>query len=241
MSQPQIIVPNLEGYHNSIPSEVKQVSGAYKSQNVVCIVPAIKPIPPKIVMAWRNLMTPMNQSFVMMMMENMEVGAAYSEAIANIVDGRCGPWLQNFDYILSMETDNAPPPDGLLKLLENMDEYDIASGIYYTKGEFGKPMAYGRTDIFPVNFAPFEPPPNAVTPVRGMGMGFCLFKMSIFKNLNLPRPYFQTLQKYTEGVGSQSFTQDLKFAEVAGQHGVKICVDTRVRVGHYDYTNDFMW
>lgn len=238
---PQVVIPNFEGYHNSLTEASKSKKGAYRDLSTICIVPAIKAIPPKIVQAYRNLMAPMNQRFIMMMIEGMEVGAAYSETIAGIVDGKYGAELQGYRYLLTMETDNAPPPDGLLKLLEDMEDYDIASGLYYTKGIEGKAMSYGRTDVFPVNFIPFEPASNSVTPVRGMGMGFCLFKMEVFKNPKLKRPFFETVQKYEEGKGVQAYTQDLKFAEKVGLLGIKICVDSRVRVGHYDYGQDQFW
>lgn len=65
-------------------------------------------------------MTPMNQKFIMIMVENMEVGAAYSETIKMILDH---PDLSQWKYILTLEHDNAPPPDGLLRLLLNMDKY----------------------------------------------------------------------------------------------------------------------
>jgi hypothetical protein len=72
-------------------------------------------------------------------------------------------------------------------------------------------------------------------------MGFTLFKMEIFKNKKLQKPFFQTVQSYTPGVGTQGYTQDLKFFENAGKLGYKFACDSRVKVGHYDIENDHMW
>ena len=51
--------------------------------------------------------------------------------------GACAPELSQWEYVLSIEHDNTPPPDGVLKLLETMDrrpEYAAVSGLYWTKG-----------------------------------------------------------------------------------------------------------
>lgn len=235
--KPQINMYGFEGYHNNNPKTTERLEKSKSSQDLstICIVPAYTGIPPKIVQTWRNMMTPMNQKFFMIMAENQEVGEAYSNTIEMIISN---PELSKWKYILTLEHDNAPPPDGLLKLYENMDKYDGVGGIYFTKGEFGQPMCYGKTDIFPVNFIPFMPMPDTVTPCRGIAMGFSLFKLDMFKDKNLPRPLFETRQRYTPGVGSEAYTQDLKFCENAGKLGYRFAVDSRVKVGHYDYSTD---
>lgn len=241
--KPQIVIPNYEGFHNTSPGTVKRVEQAkfYKDLSTICIVPCHTGIPPKIVQSWRSMMTPMNQQFVMIMAENMEVGDAYSHTIEMILQN---PVLSKFKYILTMEHDNAPPPDGLLKLYENMDKYDGIGGLYFIKGPGGQPMCYGKPES--MNFIPFLPEPETVTPCRGIAMGFSLFKMDIFKNPKLPKPFFETKQSYDPIEGAQAYTQDLKFCENAGKLGYKFAVDSRVRVGHYDYEgktglSDFMW
>lgn len=238
INKPQILLNGLEGYHNSIKSEDNLKKNAYRDLKTICIVPTRGQISAKIVQAWMGLMTPMNQPFVRMFAIGMEVGQAYSETIENILNHS---ELSKWKYILTLEEDNAPPPDGLLRLYENMDKYDVIGGLYWTKGIEGKPMCYGRTDVFPMNFAPFMPNPDTVTPCNGLGMGFTLFKLDIFKNPKLPRPFFKTTQEYVPGVGATSYTQDLKFFENAGKLGYKFACDSRVKVGHYDYQNDQMW
>ncbi|CAB4121833.1 hypothetical protein UFOVP19_12 [uncultured Caudovirales phage] len=236
--KPQIVMQTLEGFHNAQSYEVNSKKNAYKDLSTICIVPTRGVIPAKVVQSWMGLMSPMNQKFTRIFVIQMEVGAAYSTTIEQILQN---PELSKWKYILTLEEDNTVPPDGLLKLYENMDKYDVIGGLYWTKGVDGKPMCYGKKDVYPMNFIPFMPEPDVVTPCNGLGMGFTLFKMDIFKNPKLPKPFFNTLQKYTEGQGVQAYTQDLKFFEDASKLGYKFACDPRVKVGHYDYVNDQMW
>lgn len=236
--KPQIVIQNLEGYHNQVLYEDNEKKNSYKDLSTICIVPTRGQITAKVVQSWMGLMPPMNQKFIRMFAIGMEVGAAYSQTIEQILSH---PDLSKWKYVLTLEEDNCPPPDGLLKLYENMDNYDVIGGLYWTKGTDGKPMCYGKTDVFPVNFVPFMPNADSVTRCNGLGMGFTLFKLDIFKNPNMPKPFFQTVQKYTEGVGAEGYTQDLKFFENAGKLGYKFACDSRVKVGHYDFANDQMW
>lgn len=236
--KPQIVMENLQGYHNSLDYDTNAKKNAYKDQSTICIVPTRGVIPAKVVQSWMGMMSPMNQHFTRIFMIGMEVGAAYSAAIEQILQH---PQLSKWKYILTLEEDNCPPPDGLLKLYDGMDKYDAIGGLYWTKGESGKPMCYGNPDVFPMNFAPFMPQPETITRCNGLGMGFTLFKMDMFKNTAMPKPFFQTVQKYTPGGGVAAYTQDLKFFEEAGKLGYKFACDSRVKVGHYDINEDKMW
>lgn len=211
----------------------------YRDLSTICIVPAISAIPPKIVQAWRSLLTPMNQKFIMIMMENMEVGEAYTQAIDMIL---ANPQLNTWKYLLTLETDNAPQPDALLKLYEDIDEYDAVGALYWTKGDMGQPMCYGDTRNPVVNFIPFVPEALGVaTRCYGLGMGFTLFKLDMFKDPRLPKPIFETRQKFTNGIGVESYTQDLKAFETLGKLGYKFACSTKALCGHYDYQIDRMF
>lgn len=140
-------VSDFTGYHNSNPGTEERLikSKSYQDLSTICIVPCHTGIPPKIVQSWRNLMTPMNQKFLFLTIENMEVGEAYSKTIEMILNHQD---LSKWKYVLTMEHDNSPPPDGLLKLYENIDKYDGIGGLYFTKGEAGQPMCYDdQTEI----------------------------------------------------------------------------------------------
>jgi hypothetical protein len=67
-------------------------------------------------------------------------------------------------------------------------------------------------------------------------MGFNLWRMSMFRDERLRKPWFAT-QAGTQGVG----TQDLYFWGDARKHGFRCAVDCGVKVGHYDAATDTMW
>ena len=227
------------GIHNSSDYQSRlNKSGLYRDCSTICIIPTRGMIPAKVVQNWLGMMTPMNQKFTRTFVEGMEVGAAYSSAIESIL---AHPDLSQWKYILTIEEDNLVPPDGLLKLLESIGDYDAVGGLYWTKGEQGQPMCYGDPQSFPKNFIPQIPAPDALTHCNGLGMGFTLFKMDIFKNPALPRPLFETRQVYTPGVGVEAYTQDLKFFENAGKLGYKFACDSRVKVGHLDVNTGVVW
>ncbi len=263
--KPQIIIDNLniQGFHNiDLDKSRNRLSQArsYKDLSTICIIPVIgKPeargmIHFKVVQSWMNLFTAMNQKFIRMFLYGMEVGVAYSTAIEMILNN---PELSKWKYILTLEEDNAPPPDGLIKLYESVgdgsgdryekDKYDIVGGLYWTKGEGGQPMIYGNPkDIengLPLNFIPQIPLIDQVQECNGLGMGFTLFKLDIFKDERLKKlgPYFKTVQEYIPYQGSRGFTQDLYFFNNIHSLGYKVACDTRVKVGHHDQITDIIW
>jgi hypothetical protein len=122
-----------------------------------------------------------------------------------------------------------------------MDTYDVVGGLYWTKGEGGQPMIYGDPSVEPLNFIPQVPKPDTVQPANGLGMGFNLFKIEMFKDDRLRKPWFETKQEYVPGQGSTGYTQDLFFYENAGKLGYKFACDTRVKVGHLDPSTDVVW
>jgi hypothetical protein len=186
---------------------------------------------------WMGLMIPMNQAFVRIFVSGMEVAAAYNAAIEAILNN---PVLRDFKYVLTIEEDNMPPPDGLIKLYESMDEYAIVGGIYWTKGEGGQPMIYGDPKGI-LGFQPQVPLPDKVQECNGLGMGFTLFDMRLFTDEKIPRPWFKTIQEWTPGGGISMGTQDLYFMGNVRRAGYKIASDNRVKVGHYDPDTGMVW
>lgn len=236
MAEPQIVIPDYRGYHNANPDTVERLKKARTHQDLstIIICPTRGTIAAKVVQSWMGLVRPMNQMVIGPLFAiGLEVGVAYSTVIANIL---ADPNLNKFKYILTIEEDNMPPPDGLMKLYENIDKYDVLSGLYFTKGEAGQPMIYGNPQVFPKNFVPQIPIPNALQEANGLGMGFNLFKLDMFKDDRLRKPWFKTLQE-----GGKAYTQDLYFYEDAAKWGYKFACDTRVTVGHYDIVNDVVW
>lgn len=239
MANPQIIIENLAGIHNTDPQMMERLTQgrAYKDLSTICIVPTRGVIPAKVVQSWMGMMSPMNQKFTRIFIVGMEVGDAYSNAIYQILNH---PELSKWKYILTLEEDNMPPPDGLLKLYENIDKYAAVGALYWTKGEGGQPMIYGEGKDGDLHFRP-QPPTQDIQECDGLGMGFTLFQMDIFKDPRIEPPWFRTLNDFTPGVGSQLMTQDLYFFQKIRELGYKVACDTRVRVGHYDVNADIVW
>lgn len=240
--KPQIVIPNLEGEHNtrSYTNDRLARGKTYKDLSTLIICPTRGQIPAKVVQSWMGLMRPMNQQVIGPIFAiGLEVGAAYNNMIEQIIDN---PQLSNFKYILTIEEDNMPPPDGLLRLYEHIDKYDVVGGLYWTKGEEGQPMIYGDPTVMPKNFIPQLPRVDAIQEANGLGMGFNLWKLEMFRDKRLKKgEWFKTEQSYEPGKGSRAYTQDLYFFEKAGALGYKFACDNRVRVGHYDINSDIVW
>jgi hypothetical protein len=166
----------------------------------------------------------------------MEVGEAYSSAIEQVLGH---PDLKEWEYILTMEHDNVPPSDGLLKLIAAMDEHPefaCIGGLYWTKGEGGVPQIWGDVKDPVLNFRPQAPIAGQLVECCGTGMGFNLWRLPMFKDTKLQKPWFKT-QASAAGVG----TQDLHFWADARKYGYRCAIDCRVLVGHYDLAGDMTW
>jgi hypothetical protein len=237
---PKIYLPEL-GVHNKdldVSADRLEKSKSYKDLSTIIICPTRGQIPARVVQSWMGLMRPMNQKVIGPIFAiGMEVGAAYNYLIEMILNH---PELSQYKYIMTIEEDNMPPADGLLKLYESMEKYDVVQGLYWTKGEGGQPMIYGNPQVIPKSFTPQIPQLDQVQECNGLGMGFNLYKLDMFKNPRLPKPWFKTVQEVVAG-GAKAYTQDLYFYENAGKEGYRFACDNRVKVGHYDFQNDIIW
>lgn len=228
------------GEHNRdlAASGSRIIEGAsWKKQRVVMLIPAGASIPTKVYLSHVSLIFPPNQSAYRMAAIGMEVGEAYSNAIEQVLGH---PDLSQWEYLLTIEHDNIPPNDGLVKLIARMDahpEYACIGGLYWTKGEGGVPQIWGDPKDPVVNFRPQPPDPNGgLVECCGTGMGFNLWRMSMFKDARLRKPWFKTVADAT-GVG----TQDLYAWSDFRKHGYRCAVDCGVKVGHYDAKEDVTW
>ena len=227
------------GWHNqNLCQSIERLhrGQTYKNLSTVWITVTRGLLKPKVVSSWMGLMKPMNQPVLgPVWIENEEVGVGYQKAFEMVLDH---PELSKFKYILTVEEDNLPPQDGLMKLYESIGEYDCVAGLYWTKGEQGQPMIYGDPKVMPRNFVPQPPQIDAIQHCNGLGMGFNLWKISSFqkKLKDMPKPWFKTVQEIGKG-----FTQDLYFFNEAARYGYKVAVDTRVKVGHLDTVSGMVW
>jgi len=236
--KPQLVAQGFEGIHNS---DIEKTSsrllkgGSWKKQRIIVVIPAGESIPAKAALSHWNLVFPPNQAVFRFLAQGMEVGDAYSSAIEEILRH---PDLSQWEYILTIEHDNIPPPDGVIKLIKQMEahpEYACIGGLYYTKGEEGVAQIWGDPKDPVLNFRPQIPVPGQLIECCGTGMGFNLFRLSMFKDEKIKRPWFRTITE--NGVG----TQDLSFWGEARKYGYRCAIDCDIRVGHYDVANDIVW
>lgn len=250
MPEPTIIIGGdlLEGVHNlgaKRTQERLEKAGAYRDLSTICVVPTRGSIPVAAVESWMNLLCPMNQKYIRMFVSGYEVGAAYETAVQTIL---AHPVLKDFKYLLTLEEDNLPPPDGLLRLLEHICDcrrpckkhYVQVAGLYFTKGEGGMPMIYGHPKKM-LTFEPQLPQLDQVQECNGTGMGFTLFHMGLFRDKRLERPWFQTVQGYTPEGGIAQGTQDLFFMGNLRKLGYRIASVNSVKVGHVDSETGIVW
>lgn len=240
--QPQIVSMDVGGYHNrDLDASAARVvqGGSWKKQRIIALIPAAAQIPSKVALSHWNLIFPPNQGVFRMLCLGMEVGDAYSQAIEQVLGN---PDLSQWEYILTLEHDNMPPGDGVVRLVEQMErhpEFACIGGLYWTKGEGGVPQIWGDPRDPVLNFRPQPPDPSGgLVECCGTGMGFNLFRLEMFKNPNLRRPWFKTLTGL-EGQGVA--TQDLYFWNDARKWGYRCAIDCSVKVGHYDFSNDIVW
>ena len=70
--------------------------------------------------------------------------------------------------------------------------------------------------------------------VNGLGMGFTLFKLDIFKDKRFKKPWFKTVSDHGKN-GPRQYTQDLWAFEKLRALGYKHAVNTMVKLGHLSF------
>jgi hypothetical protein len=233
----KIIEPTgIEGAHNNDPEASTRIlnMGTYRDLSTVWVTPSKDGKLDMQIMfqSWLPMLTPLNQKVMRLGIANAEVGQAYEAAVEMILRDPI-PWK----YMLTLEHDNLPPRDGLLKLYEAIttSDYDVVGGLYWLKGEMGAPMIYGNPDI-PGDFAPQAPVPNTLQRTNGLGMGFNLFRVDMFRKI--PQPWFIA----GEGIPHDELaSQDLFFFQKAAKYGFKFACATGIKIGHMDFATRKIW
>lgn len=235
-----LIIQDFAGAHNADlgKTRARLIQGAsWKKQRVVVVIPAGPSIPSKVALSHWNLGFPPNNGVVRILAEGMEVGEAYTTAIQGVLDH---PELSTWEYLLTLEHDNMPPSDGVVKLIEKMEahpELACIGGLYFTKGEGGVAQIWGDPNDPVVNFRPQPPDTNGgLVECCGTGMGFNLWRLKMFKDKKLRKPWFKTVS------GAEGYaTQDLHFWSDARKHGYRCAIDCSVKVGHFDSSTGMVW
>ncbi len=235
---PELIIQDFQGKLNGDSGTAARLirGGSWKKQRIIMIFPSDAMIPAKVALSMWNLITPPNNGVVRILAQGMEVGDAYSTAIDQILKH---PELKEWEFVCTIEHDNLPPQDGILKLIEDLEnhpELACVSGLYFTKGEGGVPQIWGDPSDPLLNFRPQVPRPEQVQECCGTGMGFAMWRLSMFKDERIERPLFKTVK----GAGGVS-TQDLSFWSKARKFGYRCAVDCRVKTGHLDISTGIVW
>jgi len=233
--RPQIIAEDAGINNQNLDAAIRRISptASWKKLDTILLIPAGSYIPFKTAMSIMNAYPPPNNKFYRMGCLGAEVGEAFSTAIENIL---AHPELSTYKYVLTWEHDNLAPPDGIVRLLAQMEahpEFACIGGLYFTKGLGGVAQIWGDPSDPQTNFRPQVPIMNALQECCGTGMGFNVWRLSMFKDPKLRRPWFKT---QTEGGVS---TQDLYFWSDARRHGYRCAIDTSLPVGHLDVEGKF--
>lgn len=239
--KPQLLIQEMptKGRHNGDVGKTRarlDQAKSWKKQRIIRLKPAGQMLSSKVADTHESLMYPPNNGVARLLAYGMEVGEAYSTAIEQIL---AHPELSTWEYLLTIEHDNMPPADGVLRLLERMEanpRFDCIGGLYYTKGEGGVAQIWGDPKDPVPNFRPQLPDPNGgLVECCGTGMGFNLWRLKMFKDNRLRRPWFVTQKK--DGVATQDLYAWMDFR----RHGYRCAIDCGVKVGHYDVETDTVW
>lgn len=229
----------LEGIKLAGFERVEHVAkSSYVDSSMCVIVPTRTPfVHTMFVQVLNSLAWPMNQRRFMFFVSGAEVGRAYDEQVQQLLKHEP---FSSCKYLLTIEDDTLPPPDGALRLLEAIEQgpYDAVGGMYFTKGEVNMPMCYGDAaefarsgvlDFRPRDVAAAVANGGALVECNGIAMGFSLYRMQLFRDV--PAPWFVTANDPVNGCA----TQDLFFCAKARRLGKRFAVDCRVRCAHADW------
>jgi 2-polyprenyl-3-methyl-5-hydroxy-6-metoxy-1,4-benzoquinol methylase len=147
------------------------------------------------------------------------IDLARNELVQDAIKGGC-------DYILFLDSDIIMHKGDIDKLVDM--NVDIASGLYFAKGKPYLPVARvmkGDKHFFLEDFEY-----NKIIDVAGVGMGLCLIKADIFKNIEYP--YFK-LDWVKDDNGVHQIAEDLYFCDKARAAGYFVKLNTGVLLEHH--------
>lgn len=120
---PTIISSYEPGYHGAdLNATVSRLDAEAQWKDLSCIIltPAGGSVPTRVVASWLGMIKPPNNKSCHLWAMGAEVGEAYSRMVESIL---AHPELSTWKYLVTLEHDNVPPPDGMIKLLQKMEEH----------------------------------------------------------------------------------------------------------------------
>jgi hypothetical protein len=234
-----LTVPDFKGKHNqdlNISANRLNVANSANDLSTICVIPTSGLVSAKVVEKWLIISSQMNQKLVRIPTITGDKYHCYNNSIEQILST---PGFNNFKYLFTMEENYLPPLDGLVRLFEGIREYDVVSGLIFTMGEESKAMIYGHPAQIPSTFLPVSPMVEGLQQCLGLPTGFTLYKLDIFKDPKVPKPWFRTNLPH-EVNKPKTDHDDQYFFENIHKLGYKVACDTRIKVGHLD-KNDLVW
>lgn len=226
---------------------------SYQDKSIVCIIPTRGSIDVQVVDSWFKLITPINNKFTKLFMANGELAEAYNTGVLMALNN---PQLSKSRFLLTMEDDNIPPPEGILKLIDSFlehekagDKYWAISGVYWTKPSRDciehAPIAWGCIEDENTEWNMKVPPlkeDGSVTHCCLIPQGFTLYDLDLFRKIEYP--WFKVVEHHPENFGivnEQPATQDSYFFKKVWDAGYKVGVRADVKVGHLDPRTKQIW
>lgn len=155
------------------------------------------------------------------------------------------------EYILFLDDDVVPPDDGLTMLQEAIElpGVDIAAGDYPLKGHpvnsvhtvLDRSKGGIVTELDRADLSALERHPQNPDLVRSnwlIGLGFCLIKTEVFKQLR--PPYFRCHAKHPKQP-EDGINEDAHFCELALEAGFGVWIHTKCKCLHVDFKTGKVW
>lgn len=131
--------------------------------------------------------------------------------------------IHECSHVLFIDDDMAPPADGLQKLLEHGK--DIVTGLYLIGTYPHQPLIFDTVGEEGSLFSYLEENAPRLKSIKAAGMGFCLIKTNVFRQME--PPYFRLGE-----LDPEQWCDDIGFFHRADQIGIKAYCDTDCLVGH---------
>lgn len=131
----------------------------------------------------------------------------------------------NSDYLMFIDNDMTFPPSGIVRLLDH--DKDIVGVHYNARGVPGKPIVSTvKMADAQGNLIGSDSMPSQLFKCYGVGTGFTLIKMDVFKKLE--KPYFIAWEEEN----GEHHTEDIDFCRKAAQAGFDVWCSPTIKVGH---------
>lgn len=125
-----------------------------------------------------------------------------------------------YDRVLWLDSDMTFEPDLMERLSDDLEQYDIATGLYFKRTFPLEPVIYSSlAEGKAVTF--WDYPQDSLFEVAGCGFGGVLMRTEVLRGLSEP-PFLPFLH----------LGEDLSFCARMAEKGRKIACDSRIKMGH---------